>query len=1818
MMRTLLQRAALVLGATLGMGFMPATARAQKALVYCPVSVDATGCNAIVNALTGPTYPLGVDRGYDGTGGTVDLKAVDLFTYSVFVVPSLADGAESQPYAMLRDPEVAEHLKAALIGRIAMWSGSPDQGATNRGMKDALIQNLAGWAGGAFGAAKGPGLVALLDASATVGARYDWLRAITPLPVASDPVLLIYGSVRALNPRGTTILTSGMGPIAYDNMATFGFQVPNGAAGVSLDAVGQTGTSVGGQVVLLTMEAGNNDGALVHTDTNDYPPGTTVVITGSGWAPGETITLTLHEDPLVDADRVLTATTDASGNFTNTDFAPEEHDLDVRFVLTAVGQSSGRRAQTTFTDGQPQKVTLAPSSMTVAAGSSAGYSASVTMGGNSNACTITLEVITALPSGVGASFNDNPVALPNGSGSSNFSRTLTLTTTSSTPPGSYPFTVRATRGAGCQSGGSDPTESGTLVVTLGTATTTTSISSSLNPSTFGQSVTFTATVGASSGTPTGTVTFKDGLSTIGTGTLATVAGVQTATLTTSALPAGLHSMTAEYTGVAGYGPSSSGPLAQTVNKVAQVIAFTSIAPSSAVVGGPTYAVSAMGGASGNPVTFSSAAPTVCTIVGSTVSFVGTGSCVIDANQAGNTNYDAASQVSQSFAVGKGTATIVLSGLSHTYDRTAKAATATTTPSGLGVSITYAQGGNAVGSPTNAGSYDVIATITDPSYDGSTTSTLTIAPKAITGSFSADNRIYDGTISASINGRALDGVIAPDLVTLEGGTATFDSKDVGTGKSVTGVGFTLGGASAANYTLASSTLTCTADVTARGLTVTAAGVNKSYDGNATATVTLADNRVSGDVLSLAYGAASFADKNVGTTKPVSVTGISVTGADAGNYTFNTTASATADITARALTVSATGQNKVYDGTTAATVTLSDDRVAGDVFSMSYSTAAFANKNVGTGKTVSVGGIAISGTDAGNYTANTTASTTADITQRALAVTVTGENKVYDGTTAATVTFADDRVTGDVFTVSGAAAFADKNVGVAKAVNVTGIALSGADAANYSHNTTASATADITARVLTISATGQNKVYDATATATVTLSDDRVAGDALSTAYTSASFDDKNVGTNKTVNVSGISLTGADAGNYTFNTTAATSANITARPVAITAAGVDKIYDGTTTATVTLSDDRIAGDVFTASYAAATFADKNVGTDKPVSVSGISLAGADAGNYAPNTSTTTTADITPRALTVSATGIDRVYDATTVATVTLSDNRVAGDALTTSYGAAAFADKTVGNGKVVTVTGINVTGGDVGNYTFNTTAATTANITAAALTGSFTADDKVYDGSPSATILTRTVSVVLGSDVVALVGGVASFSDKNVGVAKVVTGTGFALGGADAGNYVLQSTMLTTNASITQRALSINATGVNKVYDASTTAIVNLLDNRVSGDVLTTSYAAASFADANVGVGKAVNVTGLAISGVDAPNYSANTTTSTTADITRRPLTIEADDKSMSFGSVPPAFTVTPTNFAPGEGFANLTGSLQYVTLPVNPITNTTFAGTYTITPSGVSSPNYTVTFETGTLTITDGTKPLVSNTLVPPVPIGGTVMLTSTISDELTGHTDISSAWYSINGGPLVAMSATDGAFDSAKENVKAMITAPLMTGVLSVCVTGRDALPPGNVSDPECVLLAVYDPNAGFVTGGGWIMSPAGAYVTNPSLTGKATFGFVSKYKKGQSTPDGNTEFQFHAAGMNFKSSVYEWLVVAGAKAQFKGSGTINGSGHYGFLLMAIDGQTNGGGGADKFRIKIWDMDNGNAVVYDNQIGAADTADPTTLLGGGSINIQAK
>jgi hypothetical protein len=93
-------------------------------------------------------------------------------------------------------------------------------------------------------------------------------------------------------------------------------------------------------------------------------------------------------------------------------------------------------------------------------------------------------------------------------------------------------------------------------------------------------------------------------------------------------------------------------------------------------------------------------------------------------------------------------------------------------------------------------------------------------------------------------------------------------------------------------------------------------------------------------------------------------------------------------------------------------------------------------------------------------------------------------------------------------------------------------------------------------------------------------------------------------------------------------------------------------------------------------------------------------------------------------------------------------------------------------------------------------------------------------------------------------------------------------------------------------------------------------------------------------------------------------------------------------------------------------------------------------------------------------------------------------------------------------------------------------------------------------------------------------------------------------------------ADLEFHSTSYDWLVIAGPKAMYKGTGTINGSGNYGFLLSAIDETLTPSTDVDGFRIKIWDKDNGDVVVYDNQMDDAEDSDATTNIRGGSIVIH--
>jgi K(+)-stimulated pyrophosphate-energized sodium pump len=249
-------------------------------------------------------------------------------------------------------------------------------------------------------------------------------------------------------------------------------------------------------------------------------------------------------------------------------------------------------------------------------------------------------------------------------------------------------------------------------------------------------------------------------------------------------------------------------------------------------------------------------------------------------------------------------------------------------------------------------------------------------------------------------------------------------------------------------------------------------------------------------------------------------------------------------------------------------------------------------------------------------------------------------------------------------------------------------------------------------------------------------------------------------------------------------------------------------------------------------------------------------------------------------------------------------------------------------------------------------------------------------------------------------------------------------------------------------------------------------------------------------------------------------------------------------------------------------------------------------------------------------PIPSDVVLEPnlVKVGASLKVTATLDDTTTGDSKITSAEYTLDEATWRKMEPADGAMDSPKEKIVAKLSVE-KPGVYNLQVRGTDEM--GNKASEKGATLVVYDPEAGSVAGDGWINSSEEAYPANPALTGKATFKFESKYLKGAATPTGQTEFKFPEAELIFKSSAYEWLVVTETRAQFKGTGTINGAGSYAFMVTVVDEEGEGGSRIKKFRIKIWDKTTGR-VIYDNDLGYPDDILPTTEISGGRIDIHIK
>ncbi|WP_288393225.1 YDG domain-containing protein [uncultured Herbaspirillum sp.] len=834
-------------------------------------------------------------------------------------------------------------------------------------------------------------------------------------------------------------------------------------------------------------------------------------------------------------------------------------------------------------------------------------------------------------------------------------------------------------------------------------------------------------------------------------------------------------------------------------------------------------------------------------------------------------------------------------------------------------------------------------------NGLSTQLGTITPKSVdvTG-LSVVSKTYDGTTSATLSGTAgFSGMIGGDSLSLNLSSATANFADANAGtKAVTLGSYTLGGSSSANYVLNQPSLSGT--INKANLSLSG---SKTYDGTTAIDGTqLTATGVHGETFTVAGSGSSgnLASKNVQSGAALaSVTGLSLgsssNGGLASNYNALGTSGSSISVTAKALTMSGvTASDKVYDGSTTATLNTSGVSffgiVGGDDVSLGGSgVGSFANKNVGTNKAVTVSGYTLSGADAGNYLISQPTGLVATITKANLNVSgVTANNKTYDGTAAATLsgTASVSAIGSDVVSVAGTGtgSFADKNAGV-KAVTVSGYTLTGADAGNYNLVAPTGLVATISKANLNLSGvTANNKTYDGTTAATLsgTASVTALGSDTVSVAGTgTGSFADKNVGTGKGVTVGGYTLTGTDAGNYNLILPSGLSANIS--KANLTVGGVSaqsRTYDGSTAATLagTATVSAFGSDVVSvAGTVSASFADKNVGVNKAVLVSGYTLTGTDAGNYnlvQPSglNATISKADLAVAGLSVA----NKIYDGTTMATLTGTGSVTAlgSDVVTLSgSGAASFANKNVGTGKSIVISGYTLGGTDGGNYNLVAPSNLTANITPLQITVSgIVANNKTYDGTVAATGDTSGVSLAgkLAGDVIN-VAATGSFSDKNVGSNKAVTLNSI-YSGADAGNYTYID-QTSSQASITPASLNVSGiTAANKVFDGTTAATINtgsvVLGGLIGGDNVRFSSSGA-FSDAAIGRGKTVNLSN-SISGADSGNYTLIGQSTALADITAA-----GSAQTPSAGASTPA---APTPSAQAVTVRNVLTQVQSTVLP----------------------------------------------------------------------------------------------------------------------------------------------------------------------------------------------------------------------------------------------------------------------------------------------------
>ena len=715
---------------------------------------------------------------------------------------------------------------------------------------------------------------------------------------------------------------------------------------------------------------------------------------------------------------------------------------------------------------------------------------------------------------------------------------------------------------------------------------------------------------------------------------------------------------------------------------------------------------------------------------------------------------------------------------------------------------------------------------------------------------------------------------------------------------------------------------------------------------------------------------------------------------GSNLTNTTAAVVGNLSITPLGVGISlAPQKVYDGGTSMTspAITAVGKLTGDTLTVSaqgqYNSANVGLQNVG----YNLSQLSLGGADSNNYylvTGNTYSGVNGTITAKPVTLTAPSETKVYDGLTNLVPSIADLSTLSSALGVSGnvvtgvTLSYDNANAGSNKTLTPSAAVIADGNGGNNFRVTYAvNSSSSITKAPLVVNATAASKVYDGSASSTaIPTYSGLIAGDAI---VVGEAFNSKDVVTASTLTPVATVNAGAGNSNYSFTFNSA-SGTITPKPVTVNVPTPSKVYDGTTTLSADQYSLNLSGLISGESVGAsgqAAFTSVNAGTAVPYSISNLTLVN-DIGNYTlsgVNSINAANGVISPKAVTLNPQSVSKVYDANSSIAATASDlsylsNELGVSGNSVSAATLTFANANAGTGnKVLNLSQATVSDGNNGqNFTITLGSNSTSTISKATLTVSgTTVTSKPYDGSSTATLASGVLVGLQGTDAITLTPA-GNFADVNANV-NIPVAASDSISGSAAGNYTLvQPTGLV--GTITPKTLSVTGTVVpSKVYDGTVAAAITnpgSLQGLVGSETLGLT-GVANFASAGVGVGKNVSVTyswtsaGSGATAGLASNYTVSSGT-LTSSVMAAPLTITPNNATKFVTQANPSgfAGVSYNGLVNGETASVVTqGTVASSGVCTVPVSCTDLsAGTYNLTASGFSSPNYNISYGTGSFTV----------------------------------------------------------------------------------------------------------------------------------------------------------------------------------------------------------------------------------------------------------------